>query len=250
MVSNAGTPSQNRTGPALLELEEVSFGYEADQPVVKDVSFTIHRGEMVSLVGKNGAGKSTLTRLICGYIRPQQGTMHLKGQSMQDLSIKERAYTSGYVSQHPNQMISKPMIMEEVGLGLKWRGIPEKEIEERVHEALIPHARGHAAAQRLARVGQRNRLEQVRIRPVAFEQVVGERVEEPGARSEDEVDGRAGDAGQPRDLVHADGTRQVAAQPVGQGLEDAAPRLRPRSLRAGAAGQRRGLITAHRSAFA
>lgn len=129
-------PSQNRTGPALLELEEVSFGYEADQPVVKDVSFTIHRGEMVSLVGKNGAGKSTLTRLICGYIRPQQGTMHLKGQSMQDLSIKERAYTVGYVSQHPNQMISKPMIMEEVGLGLKWRGIPEKEIEERVHEAL------------------------------------------------------------------------------------------------------------------
>ena len=129
-------PSQNRKGPALMELEEVSFAYEADQPVVKDVSFTIHRGEMVSLVGKNGAGKSTLTRLICGYIRPQQGTMHLKGQSMQDLSIKERAYTVGYVSQHPNQMISKPMIMEEVGLGLKWRGIPEKEIEERVHEAL------------------------------------------------------------------------------------------------------------------
>ena len=120
----------------ILEMKNVTFRFAPDKPVVHDVSFTVQRGEMISIVGKNGAGKSTLTRIICGYYRPEQGEMRLNGESLHSMSIKERAQTVGYVLQNPNQMISKPMIAEEVGLGLRLRGVPEPEIEERVHEVL------------------------------------------------------------------------------------------------------------------
>ena len=91
---------------------------------------------MVSIVGKNGAGKSTLSNLICGFYQPSRGQILLNGQDMGSLSIKERGEKIGLVMQSPNQMISKPMIFEEVALGLAVRGVPESEIKERVFETL------------------------------------------------------------------------------------------------------------------
>ena len=79
---------------------------------------------MVSIVGKNGAGKSTLSNLICGFYKPTRGQILLNGQDIEPLSIKERGEKIGLVMQSPNQMISKPMIFEEVALGLAVRGLP------------------------------------------------------------------------------------------------------------------------------
>ncbi len=91
---------------------------------------------MVSIVGKNGAGKSTLSNLICGFYKPGKGRILLNGEDVASLSIKERGEKIGLVMQSPNQMISKPMIYEEVALGLAVRGVPEEEIKERVYETL------------------------------------------------------------------------------------------------------------------
>lgn len=91
---------------------------------------------MVALVGKNGAGKSTLASLICGFIQPDQGEIYLNGDNLAGYSIKERGEKIGLVMQSPNQMISKPMIYDEVALGLRVRGVAEEEIKERVFETL------------------------------------------------------------------------------------------------------------------
>ncbi len=91
---------------------------------------------MVSIVGKNGAGKSTLSNLICGFYKPSRGRILLNGEDMVPLSIKERGERIGLVMQSPNQMISKPMIFDEVALGLVVRGVPEEEIKERVYKTL------------------------------------------------------------------------------------------------------------------
>ena len=123
------------TAPA-LEVRDLRFSYTADEPVLQGVSFTIKKGEMLSLVGRNGAGKSTLSSLICGFIRPDSGEMLLNGKDISALSIKERGEKIGLVMQSPGQMISKPMIREEVGLGLYVRGVSEEEINKRVEETL------------------------------------------------------------------------------------------------------------------
>ncbi len=121
---------------SLLELKNVSFQYEKNKPILNDISFKINKGEMVSIVGKNGAGKSTISKLICGFYKQTSGQIILNDRDITNDSIKERAEKIGIVMQNPNQMISKTMIFDEVALGLKFRGVEESEIKERVYETL------------------------------------------------------------------------------------------------------------------
>lgn len=119
-----------------LEIRDLSFSYKPGKPVLSHIDFSISRGEMVALVGKNGAGKSTLASLICGFMQPDEGAIYLNGEDLSGYSIKERGEKIGLVMQSPNQMISKPMIYDEVALGLRVRGVAEDEIKERVFETL------------------------------------------------------------------------------------------------------------------
>lgn len=128
---------ENEAAPKpLLNVNAVTFGYTSFKNNLENISFTVHEGEMTSIVGRNGAGKSTLAKLLCGFEKQTEGTISLKGRDLADDTIKERAAYIGYVMQNPNQMISKPMIFEEVAMGLQMQRLPEDEIKERVHQAL------------------------------------------------------------------------------------------------------------------
>lgn len=122
--------------PEVLRAEGICFGYTPEKENLTDISFSIREGEMVSIVGKNGAGKSTMAKLLCGFEKPGKGNLYLKGLDMADDTIKERAAHIGYVMQNPNQMISKPMIFDEVAMSLTLQKLPEEEIKERVYETL------------------------------------------------------------------------------------------------------------------
>ena len=119
----------------ILELGHLNFAYREGQPILKDLSLTIPKGQRLAIVGKNGAGKSTLAKAICGFIQTE-GTYFSKGEDIKGDSVKERAERVGYVLQNPNQMISTNMIFDEVALGLRLRNVSEKQIESRVHQAL------------------------------------------------------------------------------------------------------------------
>ena len=127
---------QPAKGPVIFQAEHIHFSYSGKHETIRDVSFTVHQGEIMCIIGQNGAGKSTFSKLICGFERPQSGTMYLKGTDISPLSIKERAEHIGYVMQDPNQMISKTMIREEVGLALELDGLPQEEINRRVEDTL------------------------------------------------------------------------------------------------------------------
>ena len=120
----------------LLEVKGLSFGYQKGQQTLRDVSFLIGKGEMVSIVGRNGAGKSTLSKLICGFETPDAGEIFLNGKSLAEENIRRRARHIGYVMQNPNQMISKTMIYDEVALGLQRSGLTEEQIREKVEATL------------------------------------------------------------------------------------------------------------------
>ena len=123
-------------GAPLLEVKNLSFGYNKGQQTLKNVSLSVKKGEMVSIVGRNGAGKSTFSKLVCGFEDPNQGEIFFEGQDLLKENIRSRAKKIGYVMQNPNQMISKTMIYDEVALGLQKSGKSEEEIRAKVEETL------------------------------------------------------------------------------------------------------------------
>ena len=119
----------------IVRLDNVTFKY-GEFPALKNISFSINKGEKIAVVGKNGAGKSTLAKLLCGIIRPTEGTITLKDNNYLNMTIKELAQIVGYVMQNPNQMLVKDMIREEIELALKLNNYDEATIKERVDETL------------------------------------------------------------------------------------------------------------------
>lgn len=127
-----------RTPPVadpIVELRDIHFGINATS-IIKGVTTHINRGEIVALCGSNGAGKSTLAKLICGFEIPDSGSIHLNGKDITTAPIARRGQDIGFVIQNPNQMISKPMIRDEVELALTAAGIPEADRAARLEEAL------------------------------------------------------------------------------------------------------------------
>jgi energy-coupling factor transport system ATP-binding protein len=122
--------------PVLLKAEDVTFSYDGRRETLSHISLEIFRGESLAIVGTNGAGKSTFSKVVCGFEKPQSGALGFTGLDWPSLSLKERADHVGYVMQNPNQMISKPMIFDEVAMGLRNRNVPEEEIRPRVEQAL------------------------------------------------------------------------------------------------------------------
>ena len=129
-------PASKPAPEPLLEVRDLCFGYNKGQHTLQNVSFSIGKGEMVSIVGRNGAGKSTLSKLICGFETQDSGEIYLNGKDLKDENIRRRAKHIGYVMQNPNQMISKTMIYDEVAMALQGSGLTEEQIREKVEDTL------------------------------------------------------------------------------------------------------------------
>ena len=129
-------PAPKPAPEPLLEVRDLCFGYNKGQHTLQNVSFSIGKGEMVSIVGRNGAGKSTLSKLICGFETQDSGEIYLNGKDLKDENIRRRAKHIGYVMQNPNQLISKTMIYDEVAMALQGSGLTEKQIQEKVEDTL------------------------------------------------------------------------------------------------------------------
>ncbi|MBF0509286.1 MAG: ABC transporter ATP-binding protein [Deltaproteobacteria bacterium] len=82
----------------LIRAENITFAYSR-QPVLKNVSLTVHKGEVVSLLGPNGSGKTTLLKVLLGLYRPESGQVWLDGVKVSDLAPKELAGRVAYVPQ-------------------------------------------------------------------------------------------------------------------------------------------------------
>ena len=129
-------PAPKPAPEPLLEVKNLCFGYSKGQHTLQNVSFSIGKGEMVSIVGRNGAGKSTLSKLICGFETQDSGKIYLGGKDLKNENIRRRAKHIGYVMQNPNQMISKTMIYDEVAMALQGSGLTEEQIREKVEDTL------------------------------------------------------------------------------------------------------------------
>ncbi|ARR49086.1 energy-coupling factor ABC transporter ATP-binding protein [Photobacterium damselae subsp. damselae] len=134
--TQAKVPEHQTSQEVLLSLNNLAYSYDGERQTLQNVSFDVHKGEFVAVLGKNGSGKSTLTRLIMGVLEPDQGTICLNGEDLTNSTIFERSQRIGVVMQNPNHMISHHMIFDEVASGLRNRGMAEDMVEEKVYAML------------------------------------------------------------------------------------------------------------------
>ena len=105
-------PDRFNRGPGLpvpqdtcsIEFRDVSFGYEADKPIIQHINFTIQKGEKIAIVGKNGAGKTTLIKLLCGFYMPVSGEILLDGQPLTAYNRDDIYHMIGAVFQDMNML--------------------------------------------------------------------------------------------------------------------------------------------------
>lgn len=126
----------------VIEVENFSFTYKnAQRKAVKDISFTVKKGEFLGIIGPTGAGKTTLCRGITG-IAPQifpgecEGEIRVMGKPTRDYTIAELAGIIGYVHQDAESQLLMTNIEKEIVFPLENLGIPREEIRERLENAL------------------------------------------------------------------------------------------------------------------
>jgi ABC-type multidrug transport system fused ATPase/permease subunit len=94
-----GTGAELPAGALSVALEDVSFSYSQDTPVLQHISFTLCPGEILGLLGRTGSGKSTITRLVTRLCDPQQGAVLVGGVDVKKLSFDELRPRIGMVTQ-------------------------------------------------------------------------------------------------------------------------------------------------------
>lgn len=94
-------PLEPTAGTPVISFDNVDFAYEADKPVIADITFTAREGEKVALVGESGGGKSTIVNLLLGLYRPGAGSLSVLGHDVRDLTAERLRASIGVVFQEP-----------------------------------------------------------------------------------------------------------------------------------------------------
>jgi energy-coupling factor transport system ATP-binding protein len=110
-----------------IEVRDVSFAY-GERPVLKNVSFTASRGELLAIVGQNGSGKSTLASLFNGIATPDRGAVLVDGIPTTEYEFARLAKRVAYIFQVPEKQFVCNTVYDEIAHGLRSLGLPEPEV--------------------------------------------------------------------------------------------------------------------------
>lgn len=119
-----------------LEIKDLSFAYTDEKYVLKNLSFSVDKGDFLAIVGPNGSGKTTLAKILIGILKATSGTVFLHGKDISSVGPVEISEKMGFVFQNPEYQFLSDTVFNEVALSLRLTDKPEDFIEKKVNDIL------------------------------------------------------------------------------------------------------------------
>lgn len=121
----------------IVEFRSVSFRYRAEEPwVLRNMSFTIKKGEWVGIIGHNGSGKSTIAKLMNGLLFATEGAIFINDKEVTETSIWDIREDVGMVFQNPENQFVGTTVEDDVAFGMENRGFPREYMLKQIEETL------------------------------------------------------------------------------------------------------------------
>ena len=120
----------------IVEVKQLRHVYPDGTIALRDVSFRIHHGESVAIIGANGAGKSTLLLHLNGYLTATDGSIRIGDHQLSKTTLNEIRRTVGMVFQDPDDQLFMPTVFDDVAFGPLNQGLETAVVEQRVSDAL------------------------------------------------------------------------------------------------------------------
>ncbi len=121
----------------VIKLENVSYSYDKQIDVIKNVSLEIYQGEHIAIIGHNGSGKSTLAKLFNGLVKADSGSVKVMGIDVSDKKqVFEVRKKVGVVFQNPDNQLIASIVEDDIAFGPENLGIKREEIAKRIEFAL------------------------------------------------------------------------------------------------------------------
>lgn len=120
----------------IVEVKGLRHVYPDGTEALREVSFRIHHGESVAIIGGNGAGKSTLLLHLIGYLNAAAGSIRVGDHLLSKETLAEVRRSVGMVFQDPDDQLFMPTVYDDVAFGPQNQGLTAEEVERRVADAL------------------------------------------------------------------------------------------------------------------
>ncbi len=133
-------PNANRVhgqGPVLISAENLRYRYPSGRQALKGISFEIHHGDLVAIVGRNGAGKSTLSKLLVGLLKPTDGDLNLFGKQAAEWKITDLSNKIALVFQNPEHQFLTDTVYDEIAYGYIANGVTDEDELDRSVERIL-----------------------------------------------------------------------------------------------------------------
>lgn len=120
----------------VLSVRDLGFSYVPGIPVLRGLSFDIHQGEFVALIGANGSGKTTLVNNLIGLLQPNQGRVMIEGHDTRKTKTSDLVVNIGYVFQNPDHQLFANTVEEEVAFSFRAKDVLDEEADLRMSKVL------------------------------------------------------------------------------------------------------------------
>ena len=119
-----------------INIENLTFGYEEEGPILKNITFSAKENESIGIIGANGVGKSTLLKLLVGLKLNYKGSIRIEDIPVQKKTLNKIRERIGYVFQDSDNQLFMSKVYDDIAFAPRNYGLSEEEVKKRVDKAL------------------------------------------------------------------------------------------------------------------